>query len=72
MTLEEAVRQINPENAVAVGYDPNLRVWFVTMEGIWTDEFSRPEGFPTPSPYHHYVVILDAKTGVEIETSVSH
>ena len=71
MTLNEAVKHINPSNEVAVGYDPNMMVWFVTMEGIWLDEFPRPEGFPTSVPYHRYSVILDAKTGLDIEISAS-
>ena len=71
MTLNEAVKHKNPSNEVAVGYDPNMMVWFVTMEGVWLDEFPRPEDFPTPVPYHHYSVILDAKTGLDIEISAS-
>lgn len=71
MTLNEAVKHINPSNEVAVSYDPNMMVWFVTMEGIWLDEFPRPEDFPTPVPYHYYSVILDAKTALEIEISAS-
>lgn len=71
MSLEDAVKQIDPENGVAARYDPNMKVWFVTMEGLWTDEFPRSEGLPRPLPYHHYVVILDAKTGLGIEISVS-
>jgi hypothetical protein len=41
------------------------------MEGIWLDEFPRPEEFPLPAPYHHDAVILDAKTGLDIEASAS-
>jgi hypothetical protein len=71
MTLDEAVKHINSKNEVAAGYDPDMTVWFVRMEGIWLDEFPRPEGFPTPPRYHHYAVILDALTGLGIEVSVS-
>jgi hypothetical protein len=71
MTLEKAVKHIDSSNEVAAGYDPDMTVWFVRMEGIWLDEFPRPEGFPTPVPYHHYAVILDAKTGLDIEVSAS-
>lgn len=71
MTLDKAVKQINPEHEVAVGYNPDMIVWFVKMEGIWLDEFPRPVDFPTPAPYHHYAVILDAKTGLGIEVSAS-
>jgi hypothetical protein len=71
MTLNEAVKLIDSKSEVAVGYEPDMTVWFVKMEGIWLDEFPRPEGFPTPVPYRHYVIILDAKTGLDIEVSAS-
>jgi hypothetical protein len=71
MTLAKAVKHINSSNGVAAGYDPDMTVWFVQMEGIWSDEFPRPQGFPTPVPYHHYAVILDANTGLDIEVSAS-
>ena len=70
-TLERAVKHFDSRNEVGVGYDPHMTVWFVRMEGIWLDEFPRPEGFPTPVPSHHYAVILDAKTGLDIEVSAS-
>lgn len=71
MTLDEAVKRINGKNEVPVAYDPDMTVWFVSMEGIWLDEFPRPEGFATPVPYRHYTIILDAKTGLDIEVSLS-
>ena len=71
MTLEKAVKHINSRSEIAAGYDPDMTVWFVRMEGIWLDEFPRPKGFPTPVPYHHYAVILDSKTGLDIEVSAS-
>jgi len=71
MTLVRAVKRLYRKNEVAVGSDPQMTVWFVRMEGIWSDEFPRPGGFPIPVPYHHYAVILDAKTGLDIEVSAS-
>ena|SRR5688572_10232496 len=73
MTLDEAVKHINPTNDVAASYDPTMTVWFVTMEGLWLGEMPAPGVSPTPEPvpYHHYAIILDAKTGLEIESSLS-
>lgn len=69
LTLGEAVKKVNEKNEPAVGYDSNMIVWLVSMDGIWLDEFPKPGDFPTPMPYHHYFVILDAKTGQTIETA---
>jgi hypothetical protein len=69
MTLAEAVKKINEQNEPAAGYDSNMMVWFVSMDGIWLDEFPRPADFPTPAPYRHYVVIVDAKTAQTIESA---
>ena len=68
-TLGEAVKKINQKNEPAVGYDSNMIVWLVSMDGIWLDEFPKPADFATPMPYHRYFVILDAKTGQTIETA---
>jgi hypothetical protein len=69
MTLAAAVKQLTGRDDVAAGYDPSMMVWVVTMEGIWTDEFSRPTALPSPEPYRHYTVILNARTGEEIEAA---
>lgn len=72
ITLAEAVNRINKNNQPANRYDPNMTVWFVTMEGLWLGEMSAPGVVPTPEPvpYHHYLIILDAKTGLELESSL--
>ena len=72
MTLGEATKRIRENNDVATGYTPDMLVWFVTMDGIWLDEFPRPKDLPTPEPYQHFIVIIDAKTGLEIECSARH
>ena len=69
MTLGEATKRINGNNDVATGYTPDMLVWFVTMDGIWLDEFPRPTDLTTPEPYHHFMVIIDAKSGLEIEVA---
>jgi len=70
MTLDEAVKKLSSDNQIDDGYDPNMIVWFVTMDGVWLDEFPKPDNLPTPAPYHHYVLILDAKDGSEIQVSI--
>jgi hypothetical protein len=69
LPLIEAVKRISVDNTPAAGFDPQLPVWLVTVDGLWLDEFPRPDGFPTPQPYRHFFVILDAKTGMEIESA---
>ena len=73
MTLSEAVKMINKGNQVPTGYDTQMLVWFVTMDGLWLGEMPAPGITPIPElvPYHHFAIILDAKTGLEIEDSIS-
>jgi len=72
MTLQEAVKMIDKNNQPATGYDPTMIVWLVTMNGLWLGEMSAPNIVPTPEPvsYHHYAIIIDAKTGLGIESSL--
>ena len=56
MTLGAIQDRVTPD-------DPNLPVWLVSMEGIWT-----PGGFVSPDyaaqhPLHHYSIIINAKSG---------
>ena len=69
MTLGEAVKRINENNGVAAGYSPDLLVWLVTMDGVWLDEFPRPTDLPAPEPYQHFIIIIDAKSGLEIQSA---
>ena len=71
MTLIEAVKKISKDNQPAAGYDPNMIVWFVTMDGLWLNEMEAPGLTPPaePAPYHHYAIIIDAKTGSQIQSS---
>ena len=73
MTLLEAVKKISKDNQPAAGYDPNMIVWFVTMDGLWLNEMEAPGLTPPaePAPYHHYAIIIDAKNGLEIESSLT-
>ena len=68
MSLTQAEHIVQGLTApVPAGYPADLPVWLVTMEGRWLDEFPRPTDSPTPEPYGHLAVILDAATGLEIE-----
>ena len=69
ITLGEAVKRIDENNSVPAGYSPNILVWLVTMDGIWLDEYPRPIDLPTPEPYRHFIIIIDAKSGLEIESA---
>jgi hypothetical protein len=69
MTLGEAVNHIDENNSVAAGYSTEMLVWLVTMDGIWLDEFPRPRDLPAPEPYRHFFIIIDAKSGSEIESA---
>ncbi len=70
MTLGEATKRISKRDNVAAGYSPDMLVWLVSMDGIWLDEFPRPENFPTPEPYQHAFIIIDAKTGLDVGVSM--
>lgn len=73
MTLLEAVKMINKNNQPATGYDPTMMVWFVTMDGLWLGEMSAQGivSIPELVSYHLYAIIIDAKTGLELESSLS-
>lgn len=60
MTLEEAVKRLNPS---APEEYLNTTVWLVTMDGLWL-----PATVPgvDQKPYKHLSIVLDAKTGLEI------
>lgn len=68
ITLDEAVKKMSKDHQPLSGYDPNMTVWFVTMDGIWLNEMDAPGVVITPAPYRHYAVIIDANTGSEIES----
>src|SRR5690242_8587286 len=69
MALAEAIRHIGAGDEIPSGQAAELPVWLVSMDGIWLDEFPRPEDYPTPEPYRHLMIILNAKSGAEIEST---
>jgi len=70
MSLGEAIKRISERGEVGAGDNPNMLVWLVSMDGVWLDEFPRPADLPTPEPYRHALIIIDAKTGLEIRGSM--
>jgi len=74
MTLDEAIKQIHPNEEVSgYGADPAMMVWLITMDGLWLGEMTAPDSTPASNSgtYHHYAIILDAKTGSEISSTLS-
>jgi hypothetical protein len=68
------------EHLVAAGWPQNATdsgdtlVWTITMEGMWVLDSGppEPENVPatrTPQVFHQYLVILDARTGKQIQVS---
>jgi hypothetical protein len=60
-----------PQNATDSG---DTVVWTITMEGMWVLDSGppEPENVPatrTPQIFHQYLVILDARTGKQIQVS---
>ncbi|HEX8992881.1 MAG TPA: hypothetical protein VF784_14470 [Anaerolineales bacterium] len=68
MTLAEALKSSPGENAVPAGYDPQVLVWYVTMDGRWANTIQDPGYAATQQPLHHAVVILDTRSGKQIES----
>jgi hypothetical protein len=70
MRLAEAMQRMFGNPDVPRGYAAEMPVWFVTMDGLWASEASAPGVTATQQPYHHYIVVLDAANGMEIEASL--
>lgn len=68
VSFDEATKRIQELNEVPPGYSPDLPVWLVTMDGIWLDTFGASAGLPAPEPYRHMMIILDAQSGLEIQS----
>jgi hypothetical protein len=63
MTLATAFQRFLNSDTIGAGNDPNLTVWVITLEGIWTSGMPRPTEVPSPEPYRRYIVILNSATG---------
>ncbi len=66
MTLVAAFQRFLNGDSVAAGNDPNLSVWVIKLEGVWTSGMPAPPDVPAPEPYRHYIVILNVITGDDI------
>lgn len=71
MTLAEALQRMSGDAKLPPGYSADAPVWYVTMDGLWASEALAPGVTATQRPYHHYRVILDARTGTDIESSLT-
>jgi hypothetical protein len=67
-TLSRAMQRMTGETQLPEGYGPDTPVWYVTMDGLWVNEMPAPGVTVTQVPYHHYFIILDAVTGMSVET----
>jgi hypothetical protein len=73
MSLTGALSKLNIQGGVPSGSRAEQTVWLVSMDGLWDDLTVAPcQQGNCPSshqPYHHCAIILDARTGMEIESS---
>ncbi len=73
MTFADAEKRIIGGSGYRTDIDPNTIVWLVSMDGLWMVGMASPTGNPSPSPtpYHHFMEILNAKTGDGITGTIS-
>jgi hypothetical protein len=71
LTLGEAVRRLPGAAGPPGGYRADMPVWLVTLAGQWQGLASAPGGPPDAAVYRSMAVILDARTGLEIESQAS-
>lgn len=69
-TLAEAQAALLTEASGTTGFDPATPVWLVRLEGLWANGATAPQVTPPPTQalLRHYAIILDAQTGLEIQT----
>ncbi len=70
ITLGEAMQRMWGNADPPRGYTPDMPVWYVTMDGLWKGEMPAPGVTVMPAQYHHYIIVLDAVTGLELEASL--
>jgi hypothetical protein len=70
MQLGEALKLLPDNASMPPGADPQTPVWVVTVDGLWADEMEAPGITATQVPYRHYLLVLDAVTGMEIASSL--
>jgi hypothetical protein len=68
MTLGEALQRLPGKPSPSAGYSTQMQVWYVEIDGLWPASPPDPGAIATQVPYHQLVAILDARTGMEIET----
>jgi hypothetical protein len=67
-TLGEALQRLPGKPSPSAGYGPNMPVWYVAIDGLWPAAAPALGATTTQVPYRQLVAILDARTGMEIET----
>ena len=67
-TLGEALQRLPGKPSPSAGYSPQMQVWYVAIDGLWPALPPNLGASATQVPYHQLVAILDARTGMEIET----
>lgn len=70
LTLSQATQRMSGNTNLPQGYNGDMAVWYVTMDGLWASEVQAPGVTATQVPYHHYMIVLDALTALEIEGSL--
>lgn len=66
----KAIERVS-DSYIQPGYSPDSMVWLITMDGVWT---AGSPGYPPPEPRpiaHHLTIIIDAKTGLELGSSLT-
>lgn len=70
MTLAAAYQRLAMQALDSPGQTQDGPAWLVTLEGSWQIASTGAADAPTPEPYHHYWVILDATTGALVTYTV--
>ncbi len=63
MTLAAAQERATGEKSVFTVDDPNMLVWLVSMEGVWTPGGFISSDYAAQHPLHHCFLIIEAGTG---------
>jgi len=70
ITLGQAMQQMFGNADAPRGYAADMPVWYVTMDGLWANQAQAPGITAAQMPYHHYIVVLVASNGMQIEGSL--
>ncbi len=71
LSLGQAMTRMFGNANAPRGYTADMLVWVVTMDGLWASQAQAPGVTATQLPYHHYIIVLDASSGMQIESSLT-